>query len=554
MVTNGDTLGNSSNVNSLGNSNLDTSLLNAFPTAILDNGSLTVDIREDNGAIDTILFSSSDFFNSGTPVSDFGFQNGTDVSTFVRNDTSGFTQQPVSVTSSDNSVVVTGTYTGGDANVSFTRTYSWIEGLNALRIDTDFVNNGSDVVLRYFDTFDPDQGVNQGSSFDTFNDVLTLDTGAGVAEVGQATASNGLTFVLGSLDPDVTVASGNPFSISDGFTLNNFFDFPFDGNGTFVDSGTHIGIQLDLDAGETESFEYFQAYGATASEAQEQFLLAIVPPVEVIGTEDSDVLSGTNGRDIISGLGGSDILQGIAGNDQIDGGSGDDLINGGEGNDTVEGGTGDDLIFGEAGNDTLSGNEGQDDILGGEGNDQINGGADSDRLLGEAGDDTLTGEGGNDTLDGGIGNDTLDGGNENDRLFGGSGNDTLTGGDGEDRLIGVDSGVGFGAGEVDTFTGSTGRDTFVLGDSTRAYYEDGNPLTTGEFDYALISDFNATEDVIQLRGSADVYLLDLFTTTTGTIEAALIYDPGVTARGEVVGILQNVSSDLSLSSGAFTFV
>jgi Ca2+-binding RTX toxin-like protein len=294
--------------------------------------------------------------------------------------------------------------------------------------------------------------------------------------------------------------------------------------------------------------------GLSEEELQQIVNFAITPPPEVIGTEDGDVLSGTNGRDIISGLGGADILQGLAGNDQINGGSGDDLINGGDGNDTVEAGTGDDLIFGEAGNDTLAGNEGQDDIFGGEGNDQINGGADSDRLLGEAGDDTLTGEGGNDTLDGGIGNDTLDGGNENDRLFGGSGNDTLTGGDGEDRLIGVDSGVGFGAGEVDTFTGSTGRDTFVLGDSTRVYYEDGNPLTTGEFDYALISDFNATEDVIQLRGSADVYLLDLFTTTTGTIEAALIYDPGVTARGEVVGILQNVSADLNLSSGAFTFV
>jgi Ca2+-binding RTX toxin-like protein len=317
--------------------------------------------------------------------------------------------------------------------------------------------------------------------------------------------------------------------------------------------------------------------GLSEEELQQIVNFAITPPPEVIGTEDSDVLSGTNGRDIISGLGGSDILQGLAGNDQINGGSGDDLINGGDGNDTVEAGTGDDLIFGEAGNDTLAGNEGQDDIFGGEGNDQINGGADSDRLLGEAGDDTITGEDGNDIIDGGEGNDSLEGGDDSDRLFGGNGNDgltggagadiltggfgddTLNGGDGEDRLTGVDpnevgSGVGFGAGEVDTFTGGSGRDTFVLGDSTRVYYEDSSPLTTGEFDYALISDFSASEDVIQLRGSADVYLLDFFTSTTGSIDAALIYDPGATARGEMIGILQNVSADLTFASSAFTFI
>ncbi|WP_293077409.1 PEP-CTERM sorting domain-containing protein [Moorena sp. SIO3H5] len=261
----------------------------------LSNGSLEVTIREDNGAIDTVLFDNmtffaSDFFNPGAPVSDFGFQNGTNTSTFVINTTTDFsfsTQQPVSVSSSGDSVSVTGTYTGGGANVDFTRTYSLVPDFNVLSVSTEFVNNGSDVALRYFDTFDPDQGIDQGNGFGTFNDVLSLSTDAGLATVGQATEQDGLTVVLGSLDPDVTVASGNPFQIFDGFDLNNFFNDPFDGNGDFVDLGTHIGIELLLAAGESGSFKYHQAYGQSITEAQEQFILAksidVPEPASVLG-------------------------------------------------------------------------------------------------------------------------------------------------------------------------------------------------------------------------------------------------------------------------------
>jgi HSP20 family molecular chaperone IbpA len=39
-------------------------------SATLTNGVLTVDIRQDNGAIETVSFGGSDYFNPGTPVSD----------------------------------------------------------------------------------------------------------------------------------------------------------------------------------------------------------------------------------------------------------------------------------------------------------------------------------------------------------------------------------------------------------------------------------------------------------------------------------------------------
>ena len=303
----------------------------------------------------------------------------------------------------------------------------------------------------------------------------------------------------------------------------------------------------------------------------------LTPAPDIIGTEGDDVLTGTNRGEKIQGLGGDDILQGLGGNDGIFGDDGNDLISAGDGNDTVEGGAGTDLISGDNGDDNLNGQSGQDDIFGGEGNDQINGGGESDQLLGEAGNDTINGEDGNDTINGGSGSDTVNGGNGIDRLFGGNdndqitggvgsdtltggfGNDSLDGGEGDDELIGVDptttgSGVGFGAGEQDTLTGGAGSDKFVFADATRVYYSDGDPSTTGDSDFGLVKDFNASEDVIQLQGSADLYELDFFPTSTGSINAALIYDPEVLARGEVIGILENVSTDLTISEPAFTFV
>ncbi|MBE9037888.1 calcium-binding protein [aff. Roholtiella sp. LEGE 12411] len=365
-------------------------------------------------------------------------------------------------------------------------------------------------------------------------------------------------------------------------------------------------------AAELESLGLDALEGISQQERQQIVNFIAKPLITVVGTEGRDILTGSNRGEQIFGLGGNDVIQGLGGNDEIFGDAGNDNIFGGNGRDTVEGGAGNDLIFGDAGNDTLAGNEGRDDISGGDGNDTIDGGNNSDRLNGDAGNDNISGGDSDDIIDGGDGNDTIDGGNGNDRIFGrggddningntgndeifsnegndtvfggngndqifggdgndtifgevgadiliaGLGNDTLDGGNGNDRLTGVDtsatSEVGFGSGEIDTLTGSSGRDTFVLGDSNFVYYDDGQALTTGEFDYALITDFNFREDFIQLKGSRDFYSFDFFTSATGTIDAALIFDPGVTARGELIGILQNASLDLNISSRAFVFV
>src|SRR5260221_4864867 len=55
----------------------------------LTNDALTLNLRDDNGAIDAVVFNGTDFFKSGTPISNYGFQLGTNTGTFAINDTSG---------------------------------------------------------------------------------------------------------------------------------------------------------------------------------------------------------------------------------------------------------------------------------------------------------------------------------------------------------------------------------------------------------------------------------------------------------------------------------
>jgi len=95
-------------------------------------------------------------------------------------------------------------------------------------------------------------------------------------------------------------------------------------------------------------------------------------------------------------------------------------------------------------------------------------------------------------------------------LWGTSGNDVITGAAGNDQLAGVlQSGTtpaALGRGQIDTLTGGAGRDRFVLADSRGTFYNDGKANAQGTADYALIKDFKASEDTLQLRaGSQYLY-------------------------------------------------
>jgi Ca2+-binding RTX toxin-like protein len=307
------------------------------------------------------------------------------------------------------------------------------------------------------------------------------------------------------------------------------------------------------------------------------------------GTEYNDVIFGGTAVEALKGGGGNDTISGNAGDDRIYGEDGNDVLNGGVGNDQLYGGNGNDLLNGDSGDDYFTGDEGN--------NDTINGGAGSDRyhadysygssgltmtydtagsgtitvgtetdtftsiesfgqtspfkgteyndvIFGGIERDRLSGGRGNDTISGNAGNDEIYGDDGNDVLNGGAGYDDLSGGNGNDTLQGTNSGIG----ESDALRGGTENDLFILGDTTRMFYDDGFSTTGGTSDYAIIYDFNPTDDIIQLRGSSSDYLL----TVSGSTTNLYINKPG-TEPDELIAYITDQTA-LSLTASYFSYV
>lgn len=297
--------------------------------------------------------------------------------------------------------------------------------------------------------------------------------------------------------------------------------------------------------------------------------------VNVIGTANSDTITGNTNNNILDGQAGNDNLDGGSGNDTLIGGSGIDTLNGGLGIDSMSGGTGNDIYIVDNVSDIIreSVNGGKDSVFASvsytlsanvenltlTGTASING-------VGNTRNNVITGNDGNNSISGGIGKDRLfgdkgsdflDGGNDNDFLFGGSGNDFLGGGNGNDILIGVDDSSEIpGFGERDTLIGGAGNDLFILADDNMVYYDDGNDFRNGTSDYALITDFNISNDVIQLQGRPEDYLLGS-SPVFGIIGIGLFLDTNsngiFNTTDELIAIIQT-PTPLNLNASYFTYI
>jgi Ca2+-binding RTX toxin-like protein len=73
--------------------------------------------------------------------------------------------------------------------------------------------------------------------------------------------------------------------------------------------------------------------------------------LNLIGTQQGEVLIGSIGPDHIRSRGGDDVLRGGGNNDFMQGGNGNDLLEGGAGDDTLNGGLGNDTLVGGPGAD-----------------------------------------------------------------------------------------------------------------------------------------------------------------------------------------------------------
>ncbi|MHC5719327.1 MAG: calcium-binding protein, partial [Nostoc sp.] len=149
------------------------------------------------------------------------------------------------------------------------------------------------------------------------------------------------------------------------------------------------------------------------------------------------------------------------------------------------------------------------------------------------------------------GNYTIDGGAGDDTLTGGAGNDLLIGGAGADILDGVAGNSDNGKGEIDTLSGGAGPDLYILASNTSIYYDDGDPTTTGNNDYALIVGFDAHEDKVQLLGPSTQYFLEI---DDGNINLRI--DKPDTEPDELIASFVNSIglSVNSLNSNAFVYL
>ncbi|NCQ79423.1 MAG: hypothetical protein GPI99_15230 [Microcystis aeruginosa W13-15] len=297
----------------------------------------------------------------------------------------------------------------------------------------------------------------------------------------------------------------------------------------FADDSTQ-NINLTIDPNDT-----YSATGGTGND-----ILTVKQ-----GSTKGAVLSGGDGNDKLVGSGGNDILTGGAGSDTIDGGAGDDLItiDKDDNLNNIKGGTGFDVLVIEGDRDVnlILDNLGVEVINGNKGNNNLKAiGSQNVIISGDAGNDTIIGSTESDRLEGNPGNDVINGG---------SGDDFIDGGENDDILTGVNpQSTTPGKGEIDTFIGGTGRDKFIIGDKTWIGYDDGNTASAGDKDYALITDFNPTDDIIQLKGSSSDYLL----TVSGSNTNLYINKPG-SEPDELISIIQN-QKILSLTGSYFQYI
>jgi Ca2+-binding RTX toxin-like protein len=269
------------------------------------------------------------------------------------------------------------------------------------------------------------------------------------------------------------------------------------------------------------------------------------------GTNDSDRIDGSPQSDRIQGNGGDDLLIGGFGLDEIDGGDGDDILYGGRnvedsfslvetdrvslsGNSVARS---ENLLDGGDGNDLLIGSTIDDLEVGGDGNDLLRGYQGDDRLFGGAGNDVIQGSWGEDTLFGGSGDDVLRGHGDSDILDGGSGRDLLYG----DNTYSLPNRA-----NIDSLSGGSGGDEFILGTAYETYYQVG-----GDVDFAIIQDFQAEEDRLQLHGEVGDYSL-------GVVTSAADETPGTYIIYEAYGVQETIAfvenaTNLDLTADYFDF-
>jgi Ca2+-binding RTX toxin-like protein len=128
----------------------------------------------------------------------------------------------------------------------------------------------------------------------------------------------------------------------------------------------------------------------------------------------------------------------------------------------------------------------------------------------------------------------------NDSLIGGNGYDWLSGDDGNDWLLGALLTGDKEFTQIDTLTGGAGADTFALNSVFNGDTDTLRYLLGGQFDYALIMDFEIGVDKLNL-GSGSFGFGNLPAgITTGQ---ALYYTPPLPAPSNLIAVIQTTTGN-----------
>jgi Ca2+-binding RTX toxin-like protein len=314
------------------------------------------------------------------------------------------------------------------------------------------------------------------------------------------------------------------------------------GNDTIVSSGGNDTIDGGEGFDTLDSLNFADVTGDVAISLKDGLFTTSVPGIQVTNVEQFTNLTTGQGNDTVRLLGtGSDSANTGAGDDVINAGFGENRIIGGAGFDTLEidyssidaNGFGLRLYpnaisgFNSGFNARPEGYEGAFYAV--NGRSQINWFKEIERFK----------------ITGTQYNDTIYGGNQDDVLKGEGGSDNLLGDAGQDILTGVSPIAPLpGINEIDSLSGGAGADRFLLGDVDKVYYDNGNGQTSGTNDYALITDFDPSQDSIQLKGAKSSYSL----APSSPNSTALYYNSPGASVNELIAIIQNQTSlDLQAS-------
>ncbi len=264
------------------------------------------------------------------------------------------------------------------------------------------------------------------------------------------------------------------------------------------------------------------------------------------GTSISNIEQFTN----LTTGGGKDVITYTGRNDNsVNTGAGDDTINAGLGNDIVDGGTSNDLLIVDYSANTYTGNySGISTSLGNNGTGGFNG---YYFAYNNSGYDRVSFSNiERFQIAGTVANDNIRTGDGNDMISAGAGNDAIDAGAGSDRLSGVArNAVNPGVGEIDSLNGGAGGDIYIIGNALTTFYDDGNSSTPGITDYARIVGFNPNEDIIQLTGPKNNYILGTSPISNLTGTAIYINKPSG-EPDELIAIVEGITG-LDLNSNVF---